>query len=86
MVELDDEKTEIADEPVDIEHNDDDERKLDIEVLVMLEVSSLDDEMVVEVIELDDDDDGGDEMVQLEIVVLGTINELVDEADMYYHL
>lgn len=82
MVELVDEQVETADELVDIEHKVDDELKLDIEVLEMLEVHNFVDEMVVEVIELVDDDDGGDEMVLLEIVVLGMINELVDEVDM----
>jgi hypothetical protein len=38
--------------------------------------------MVVEVIELDEVDDGIDEMVHLETQVLGTINELEVEVDM----
>ena len=82
MVEPDDENVEIADEPVDIEHNDDDEHKVVDRVDEINELLNFVDEMVVEAIELEVDDDGIDEMVQLEMVVLGMINELVDEVDM----
>lgn len=82
MVELEDENVELVDEHQDIELSDEDELKLDIEVLEMLELLNSVDEMVVEVIELDDDDDDGDETEQLEIVLLWMINELEVEVDM----
>ena len=81
-VELEDEKTEQADELDDIELNDDDELNLEDKADEMFDELNSVEVMVVEVIELDDDDDGIDEMVLLETEVLGMINELEVEVDM----
>ena len=40
------------------------------------------DDQEVEVTELEDDDDGGEVIEHIEMVQLGMINELEDEADM----
>lgn len=82
MVELEDEKTEQVDELQDTELSDDDELNPEDKADEMFDELSSVEVMVVEVIELDEDDDGIDEMVQLETVVLGMINELEVEADM----
>lgn len=84
MVELDDEQPETLDEHQDIELSDEDELKLDTEALEMLEVLNSVDDQEVEVTELEDDDDGGEVTEHIEMVQLGMINELEDEADMYY--
>lgn len=82
MVELEDEKTEQADELIDTELSDDDELNLEDKADEMFDELSSVEVMVVIVIEDDDDEDGIDEMVHLEMVVLGMIDELEEEADM----
>jgi hypothetical protein len=82
MVELDDEPTEMIEVHHDIELSDEDELKLDTEVLEMLEVLNSVDDQEVGVTELEDDDDGGEVTEHIEMVQLGMINELEDEADM----
>lgn len=69
MVELEDEKTEQADELQDIELNDDDELNLEDKADEMFDELSSVEVMVVEVIELDEDDDGD------------IANEVIDETD-----
>jgi hypothetical protein len=82
MVELEVENAEQVDELTDTELSDDDELNLEDKADEMFDELNSVEVMVVEVIELDEDDDGTDEMVQLEIVVLGMINELEVEADL----
>ena len=82
MVELEVEKTEQADELLDIELSDDDELNPEDKADEMFDELNSVEVMVVEVIELDDDDDDIDEMVLLETEVLGMTNEPEDEVDM----
>lgn len=61
---------------------DDDELKQVEIVEVMLELINSMDEMEVELIDIEVEDDGGDEEALFEIALLMTINELDEEADM----
>lgn len=81
--ECDDEQRELIELHDDIEHKVDEVHKRDIEVLEMLLVYNGVDEIEVEYIDLDDEDDIGDEMVQREMVVLGMINEREVEVDIF---
>jgi hypothetical protein len=79
--ERDDENVELVDEHQDIELNDDDELNLEDRAEEMFDERNSVDEMVVELIELDEDDDGIDETEPHEIVQFGMINEQGEVLD-----
>lgn len=78
------EKLDKIDNEVTIEQHEDDELRLEEIVDEMFELINLMVETEAELIDGEDEDDGGDEMEVYEMVAEMMISELVDEVDMLY--